>query len=190
MNLLSRNRVKLSLLSSVAIALSLVNVSAFSDQERFIDVARVTKVTPISTTVTRDVPERECWGEQVREERPQRRHHSATSTIVGGIIGGAIGNAVGAGSENKKVGAVVGSLLGASVGNDIGRPHRRHHDRVSDVRYRDVERCEVRQRVESERQLVGYNVDYRYRGQHYSTRMDRDPGKQLRVAVNVSPVGN
>lgn len=189
MNLFSQSKVKLSLLGTVAIALSLVNAKAFSGQERFIDVARVTNVTPVYRTVTRNVPERECWVEEVREEVPHRRHNSATSTIVGGIIGGAIGNAVGAGSENKKVGAVVGSLLGASVGNDIARHHRNHH-RGSEVRYRDVERCEVRQRVESERKLIGYNVDYRYRGQHYTTQMDHDPGKEIRVAVDVSPVGN
>lgn len=183
-------KTKISLLGSVALALSLVNVNAFAGPERFIDRARVTQVTPIYTTVTREVPERECWIEQVREEAPQRRHNSATSTIVGGIIGGAIGNAVGAGSENKKVGAVVGSLLGMSVGNDIAKHHRGGQHRHSEVRYRDVERCEVRHRVESERQLVGYDVDYRYQGQQYSTQMDRHPGKKIRVAVDVRPVGH
>ena len=188
MKTLIQRKVKASLLGSAAIALSLFNLTAHAGQDRFIDIARVTKVTPIYTTVQHKVPERECWIEQVREERPHRRHHSATSTIVGGIVGGAIGNAVGAGSDNKKVGAVVGSILGMSVGNDIGRHHRRHHDRHADVSYRDVERCEVRHRVETERKLVGYDVNYRYRGQRYSTQMDRDPGKQIRVAVNVSPV--
>lgn len=183
-------KTKASLLGSVALALSFFNTEVSAGEERFFDVARVTQVTPVYTTVTRDIPERECWVEQVREEVPQRRRNSATSTIVGGIVGGAIGNAVGAGSENKKVGAVVGSLLGMSVGNDIARHHRRHQDHYSEVRYRDVERCEVKHRVESERKLVGYDVDYRYRGQHYSTQMDRHPGKQIRVAVDVRPVRN
>jgi len=169
---------------------SYTNGRNHADSDRFVDVARVTKVTPLYTTVEREIPERQCWVEQVREEHPRRGHHkSATITIVGGIVGGAIGNAIGNDSGNKKVGTVVGSILGMSVGNDIGRHHRNHHDSgYSDVSYRDVERCEVRHRIETERELVGYNVTYRYRGRSYTTEMDHDPGKELRVAVNVRPM--
>jgi uncharacterized protein YcfJ len=35
--------------------------------------------------------------------------------------------------------------------------------------------------------LLGYDVRYVYAGQTYETRMDRDPGKSLRVRVAVNP---
>ena len=34
---------------------------------------------------------------------------------------------------------------------------------------------------------VGYDVRYVYNGREFRTRLDRDPGQFLRVAVNVEP---
>lgn len=172
-----------------SLALGAFALSVQAGHKRHIDFARVTDVNPIYDTVEHRVPRQSCWMESVREQ-PRRDHRrSSTGTIVGGIIGGALGNAVGHRKRNKQVGAVVGTLLGASIGRDVSRHHGRHlgYDRVS---YNQVERCETTHTVETQQKIVGYDVDYRYRGQHYSTKMPRHPGKKIRVAVQVSPLMN
>lgn len=48
-----------------------------------------------------------------------------------------------------------------------------------DCRFVDVER--------EERHINGYDVEYRYKGQLYLSRMDYDPGNKLRIRVTVAP---
>ena len=145
------------------------------------EFARVVSVTPIYQTIRHRVPEQHCWIETVREEVT---YPSATATLVGGIVGGAIGHAVGHGHDNKKIGTVVGSVLGMSIGNDISRKNR---DGYTGVAYRDIERCEIRDSIATERKFVGYDVTYEYHNQRYQTQMQRHPGKHIRVAVDVRP---
>jgi len=40
----------------------------------------------------------------------------------------------------------------------------------------------------TEERVSGYNVKYRYHGRVYETRMDRQPGKRIPVAVAVTPI--
>jgi uncharacterized protein YcfJ len=148
--------------------------------------ADVVGVDPIYESVSYDVPVQECRQEQVRYDQPVRTRASVTGPILGAIIGGAIGNAVGHNKRNKQVGTVVGAVLGGSIGADIGRrQHRYPADRVS---YRTEQVCEVVQEVRTEEQFAGYNVSYAYGGKTYTTRMQRDPGRSIRVRVRVSPV--
>lgn len=42
-------------------------------------------------------------------------------------------------------------------------------------------------RVYEGRRIDGYDVEYRYRGEVYLSRLDYDPGERLRVRVSVSP---
>ncbi|SMF20794.1 Uncharacterized conserved protein YcfJ, contains glycine zipper 2TM domain [Alteromonadaceae bacterium Bs31] len=164
---------------------------------RQIDYAKVLSAEPIFQTIERQVPVENCWTEQLRQETPVyhnaqvKKHRSATGTILGAMIGGGIGNAVGAGDENKKVGTVVGALLGASIGNDVSRKHRYQREQQvshTEVSYRNVQRCEVQQRTETEQVPAGYDVTYRYHGQTYHTQMDKHPGKRLKVAVSIEPL--
>ncbi len=168
-------------------ASGLIGLSAQAGPHRSTDYARVTKVEPIYETVRHSIPEETCWTETVREISPQSNAHSATPTLIGGILGGVIGNEVGKGGDNKKIGAVVGSILGISIARDIQKQHRTR-DHSNEVRYRDVERCEVNERVEIEQVLSGYNVTYRYFNKSYQTFMQEHPGEKLRVAVNVRPL--
>ena len=39
----------------------------------------------------------------------------------------------------------------------------------------------------SQRRVVGYDVEYRYRGEVYSSRLSYDPGDRMRVSVSVTP---
>lgn len=168
----------LALISIIAAPLSMAGASRHSDY------AKVTHVNPVYQSVKHRVPEKHCWVETVRTERHHPRS-SATSTLIGGAIGGAIGHAVGHGKSNKKLGAVVGSVIGMSVGHDLGR---RDHGNRTRVTHKDVERCEVQYRTETQQQLHGYDVSYRYHGKTYTTFMKKRPGKKIKVAVNVRPV--
>ncbi|MBB3168664.1 glycine zipper 2TM domain-containing protein [Simiduia aestuariiviva] len=146
------------------------------------DYAKVVSATPIYEQVSYTRPQRECWTETVAYEREHRASSkSATPMLLGAVIGGAIGHAVG--KNDRRSGTAIGAVLGGSIGNDIGKS--RSHTTVD---YRDEERCETRQVREYEDRLTGYDVTYRYHGETYRTRMDRDPGKRLRVAVSVKPI--
>ncbi|MCZ6711769.1 MAG: glycine zipper domain-containing protein [Gammaproteobacteria bacterium] len=147
------------------------------------DRAEVVAVVPLYETVSYEVGREQCHIQRVEYRRDPGRG-SATGPILGAIIGGALGNAVGHHKHNKQVGTVVGAILGASVGADISRRNRRNSGYVS---YADEEVCHVVNEIREEEQLLGYRVTYRYAGQTYVTRMDRDPGRSLRVRVRVTP---
>ncbi len=150
------------------------------------DYARVVNVEPVTETLTHRVPQETCWNEQVRYQEPGYGHQSATPAIVGGIIGAAIGNSLGRKrhKSNRVIKAVALGALGASIGNELGRRHSRHNE----ISYRSERRCEVSYDTSYEERIVGYDVTYRYRGETYNTRMDYDPGKNIRVQVKVRPV--
>lgn len=145
----------------------------------YYDYAKVEQVQPIYRLVRVDRPRQECWQEEVVHRESASR--SKTPMVVGGIIGGALGNQFGKG-RGKDVATVAGVLLGASIGNDIrNRNHRdRHWVETENVCREVVDYTE-------ERQVVGYEVTYRYQGRRYVTEMDHDPGSRVRVAVDVAP---
>jgi uncharacterized protein YcfJ len=155
--------------------------------------ARIVRSTPIHERVRVVTPVRECRTERVSYERPRRdrhhrRHHSRTPALLGASIGGLVGSEIGHSRRDRRVATLMGALIGGSIGHDIGhrqgRRHPRHRDRIA---WRDEERCETREQVSWERQVVGYDVDYRYRGRIYNTRLDHDPGRRMEIEVDVRP---
>ena len=66
----------------------------------------------------------------------------------------------------------VGLVGGAVLGNHIEGRHQRHGTET-------VTRCHTQTRYET--RTVGYDVTYRYRGRHHTTRMDHDPGRFVRI---------
>jgi uncharacterized protein YcfJ len=158
--------------------------------------AKVLHSTPAFERVRVVTPVRECWTERVAYERSQqrrhRRHHSTTPTVVGATIGGLLGRELGHGRHDRRVATVIGAVLGGSIGHDIGHRHgrNRRHDRRhrNVVRYRNEQRCEMRDVVAYERRVVGYDVEYKYRGRIYQTRMGNDPGRRIKVEVDVKPI--
>ena len=42
-------------------------------------------------------------------------------------------------------------------------------------------------RAPAPRKIVGYDVEYQYKGEKYMSRLVRDPGNRLRVRVSVVP---
>ena len=137
--------------------------------------AEVTHVEPVYEEVGYEHPHEHCWDETLAHEE----RGSATAPILGAIIGGAIGHQFGHGSSNKKVGAFVGAGLGAAIASDANR-HRDQH-------YRVVRRCETVREVKWKKEVVGYDVTYRYHGREYHTRLPYDPGERLKVNVAVTP---
>jgi uncharacterized protein YcfJ len=48
--------------------------------------------------------------------------------------------------------------------------------------------CHTVESSYSEERVVGYRVVYRYNGRTYETELPEDPGRSLRVQVDVRPV--
>lgn len=145
----------------------------------FRDKARVVDVTPIYEIVEIPTEQRECWTEEVSGTRSTR---SGNGMLVGSIIGGVIGNQIGRG-EGRKVATVAGTVIGAAMGADADR-HASRTEPYSNTEHH----CQVRTDYIQEEQLRSYRVTYRYRGETFTTEMDRHPGKFIPVRVNVSPL--
>ncbi|HEX5786969.1 MAG TPA: glycine zipper 2TM domain-containing protein [Woeseiaceae bacterium] len=149
------------------------------------DYARVLASEPIRRTVAVRTPVRECWEEAEYYEVERPSPGVGAATFVGAVVGGVVGHQFGSGRGNDAA-TVAGSLVGAAIGNSSAR--RRHGYEV--VTYtRPVERCRTTMREHREERIDGYRVVYQYRGQKYATRMPYDPGRQLRVRVDVRPAG-
>jgi uncharacterized protein YcfJ len=149
------------------------------------DYARVISAEPILRYVTISTPVRECWEDVEYYTVNRGARGTGASTLVGAIVGGVIGHQFGSGRGNDAA-TVAGTLIGAAVGNDSGRRRNGH----SQVEYsRPVQRCDTVVRERQEERIDGYNVVYKYHGQKYATRMPYDPGRELRIRVDVRPVG-
>lgn len=159
----------------------LAGCSQVSAQTQYV-YADVIESRPIYQTVSVSMPREQCWNEQVavREER----RNSNTPVVVSSIVGGALGNALGNNKSSQRVGAVVGAVLGHSVGRDIVAANNRSQP----MRYQTVRHCETVNEYRHEERLTGYHVRYRYNGEDYSIQTDRDPGSQIRLQVQVTPV--
>ena len=143
------------------------------------DYAKVVNAQPIVRTVTVKTPVRECWQETQYYSTYERRRGSGGRALAGAVIGGVIGHQFGSG-RGKDAATVAGSMIGAAVGHgpvrrvDVAEP---------------VERCSTRYENRLEQRVEGYKVLYRYHGQTYSTRMPYDPGKKIKVRVDIRPAG-
>lgn len=147
---------------------------------------KVTDVQPIMRTVQVTTPRETCWDEPVRQTHyGPGRHRSFTSTVVGGIIGGVVGNQFGGGSGQDAM-TVAGALLGASIGRDAA--YRRQA--YAQTSYVTERRCEIEEVVHEEQRLEGYQVAYKFKGRNYVTRTANDPGKRIRLRVQVNPVAD
>lgn len=150
------------------------------------DYAPVTEVVPIYTDVQVRTPRTQCWDQQVAYRQP-RSHAGA---LIGGLIGAAVGNKVGRHGHhgyhgyyhrgNRGATTVVGAAVGALVGNEISRAN-------APVQYGTEQHCQVVDEYTTHRELVGYDVRYRYNGREFLTRTDQHPGDRIRVRVDVTP---
>lgn len=151
------------------------------------DYAPVTEVIPVYNDVQVRTPRTQCWDEQVAYRQP----NSPAGAVIGGLIGAALGNKLGKHGHrghhgrryyrhHRGASTVAGAAVGALVGNEISRAN-------APTRYGTEQRCQVVDEFTTHRELIGYDVRYRYNGRHYMTRTDSHPGDRIRVRVDVSP---
>jgi uncharacterized protein YcfJ len=136
--------------------------------------ADVLRVDPVYERVQIRTPRERC------EEVLYPRHDGGTTTgtVLGAIVGGVLGNTVGKG-DGRRAATVAGAVVGGAVGHGIASERR-------DYAY-PAPRCGVVDEISEEQRLVGYDVQYRYRGDVFGSRLNFDPGDRVRVRVSVEP---
>jgi uncharacterized protein YcfJ len=97
-------------------------------------------------------------------------------TLIGAIVGAALGNQVGKG-HGRQAATVAGAVAGGVAGNKI----------ASDRAEAQAQGCHLVEVEREEPKVVGYDVEYMYRGEKYMSRLAYDPGNRLRVRVSVMP---
>jgi len=155
-----------------------------ADSVRY-DYAQVLRADPIYERVVYTEPQDQCDDDSAYERiGPQRSSGGSTGgTILGAVVGGVLGNQIGKG-DGRKAATVGGAVIGGVIGNRAGRSGG------SDSYGGEVVRpgCRTVAVEREEHNLIGYDVEYRYKGDVYVSRLERDPGSQVRVRVAVSPV--
>jgi len=165
--------------------------------ESFTDSAPVLSVRPV--TERTPVNRQECWNEERRgyEDRTVTRQDNGApigaGTVIGAIAGGVIGHQFGHSSGGRDRGTAAGAIVGGLVGNQIDRDNADNGPgTVTEVERRpvtrEVERCRTVQEVRDV--AVGYDVRCRYGNREFVTRMPFDPGRRIRIAVDVNPVAD
>ena len=175
------------LLGGAGLALADHDYRVARNDRAVFDYAKVISSEPIVDYVTVKTPVRECWEEMQYYTVDRRARYGGGGTLVGALIGGVIGHQVGSGRGNDAA-TVAGTLIGAAIGSDASRKRNRGYGDVERIA-RPVERCETRYQAHREERINGYSVTYRYKGQKYRTEMPYDPGRRIRVRVDVRPAG-
>lgn len=146
--------------------------------------ADVLRVDPVFDTPTAVPAQTECWEEQVpveSDDRESRQDKRAAATVFGAIVGGLLGNRIGKG-DGRKAATAAGVVAGGVIGNNLAADG----DGDNIPHYTTQRRCrEISAPVQ--RRIVGYDVEYRYRGEVYTSRVSHDPGNRLRVRVSITP---
>ena len=181
--------------SVIAIIIIMMSATALADsnkryknhsQNMAYNFAKVVDVRPVYREVEVSNPVRECWDEPVIQAHSNTGHKSASGMAVGGILGGVIGHQIGKGN-GKKLATAVGTLIGAQIGHDAvnGRVQSgQGHDSYTEYE----QHCGMRHQVSYEEVLDGYHVTYRYQGERYEIRMPYDPGKRIKLRIQIEPV--
>lgn len=136
--------------------------------------ADVLRADPVQGVTQTDVPRQECY------DQPVVRHeggNTTAGTVLGAVIGGVLGSTVGKG-DGRRAATVAGAVAGGAVGNRSSRGRD----------YEDTQtQCRTVSSVSEQRRIIGYDVEYRYRGEVYMSRLNYDPGERLRVRIRVDP---
>jgi uncharacterized protein YcfJ len=143
--------------------------------------ARVVSVEPVYREVRVRAPRQVCEEVPVVERTRYRGGPDPGAVLFGAVLGGVIGHQFGSGRGNDAATAV-GAIMGAN--NAAASTYR--DGRVVEREVIET-RCETVSAARYEDRLEGYDVAYRYQGRLYHTRTNYDPGKRIRVRVQVTP---
>jgi uncharacterized protein YcfJ len=176
---------RVNLFLAAVLGVALASPAFARHDDAYFDYARVDRVEPIYETVGGPDAREVCRDEPVDQYHPGYYVHRDRSgpSLFGAIIGGALGHTIGKG-DGRAAATIAGAVIGGSVA------HRNSHDSYYETEgyyTRDyVQSCRTEtsndgsERVE---RIVGYDVNYRYHGRNYQSRMNFDPGKRVRVRV-------
>jgi uncharacterized protein YcfJ len=127
--------------------------------------AQVLRASAVYQTVRVRVPEQRCEGQSRDGGDP------TGGTVAGAVVGGAIGHQVGKG-DGRRASTVAGAVIGGTIGRRIDKNNGR---------------CRTVEVTQEERRLIGYDVEYQYKGEKYMSRLQQDPGNRLRIRIAVTP---
>ena len=144
------------------------------------DVLRVDPVYDDAGPPPSAPPREECYEEQT-EISPPPPDNRAGSTVLGAIVGGVIGHSFGKGSGRAATTAA-GAVAGAAIGNSVADAEQQGRPGYTTERH-----CRIVDGAGGARHIVAYDIEYRYRGELYTSRMNYDPGDRLRVRITVTP---
>ncbi len=186
----SENPMKKLLALAIATAGVIAPAASFADS--FDDSARVLSVRPVRERIP--IAREECWNDRERgyEDRSVTRSDTGAAigpgTVLGAVVGGVIGHQMGSSSGGRDRGTAAGAIVGGLIGNQVDRDNNgADTSQVERVPVeRDVQRCRTVHEVREA--SVGFDVRYEYRGRQFTTRMPYDPGRALKVQVDVQPL--
>ncbi len=138
--------------------------------------ADVLRAEPVLEYIRTPRPHEECYDERVVV---REGNDGAAGAVLGAIVGGAIGNQIGKG-DGRDAATVAGAVIGGAIGHNAARGNGRAYEEVQ-------RRCRIVDGYVEESRVIGYDVEYRYRGEVYMARLDYNPGEKLRVRVSVTP---
>jgi uncharacterized protein YcfJ len=159
------------------------NAHTYAYSKAVYDYARVLSVEPNIRYVTITTPVKECWDDVEYHTARQYRPAKVGKTLFGALLGGVIGHQIGSGSGNDAA-TVAGTLIGAAVANQATRNEPAYHTSSYST---PVRRCETTYQSHEEERIDGYDVIYAYHGRKYATTTPHDPGKKMRIRVDVRP---
>jgi uncharacterized protein YcfJ len=136
--------------------------------------AEVLRVDPVYAAVQQP-PQQQCYPQTVT----RRDNNHTGGTVLGAIVGGVLGSTVGKG-DGRTAATVAGAVAGGAVGNRVSAAHDQDYTTQQTV-------CRPVDNYAPQQQIVAYDVEYRYRGEVYMSRLPYDPGERMRVRVAVSP---
>jgi uncharacterized protein YcfJ len=139
--------------------------------------ADVLRADPVYERVPAGSAHEEC--EDVPVDHRADNGNRAAGTVLGAMVGGVLGSTVGKG-DGRTAATVAGAVAGGAVGNNIAA----NNDQNSPPAQRQ---CRMVQDAPDGRRIVAYEVQYRYRGDVYMSRLNYDPGDRLRIRVSIGP---
>jgi uncharacterized protein YcfJ len=160
------------------------NAAARDDNSRY-GWADVLRVDPVYDEAPANQPTQPCYEEQVPLRTTPSEDDSGKRTaggVIGAIVGGILGHQIGKG-DGRKVATAGGVVAGAVVGSNVAADNDRERDDAP--KYTIERRCPGSD--SGPRHIAAYDVEYRYRGDVYTSRLGYDPGDRIRVRVNVTP---
>lgn len=172
-----------SLLAPLAIASSMACLAAAAAAQPY--ASRYESVTYGYASVLRVTPAYDAYRTADQQPpcddggyQPTGSGDTIAETVLGAIVGGALGNTVGKG-DGRKATTIAGAVAGGVIGHNIARNNDSNRSQQGPCRLAEV--------GHDERHVVGYDVEYNYKGEVYVARMSYDPGNRIRVRVTVLP---